>query len=197
MKEKIDEGQVTMKAKFVVIFVLAWVFWLTGGCQNRWGQPPAGRVVLPPDITGTWKAEDSPWKIVLSRDGSVTSAVIPLGDVEVRPNQTTKVKMADGSYSTYRAGDCIVEYMPDTRELFVSVEMKDIHIRYLNNVIDGNSIDVLVGQISKDGNTWQADWMSFPNYTAHTPEYPNFKLAVDPNEGVETPLIFEKVTKGE
>jgi len=176
-----QQGHVTV----IVIFVLAWVFWGTGGCQNRSGQPPAGRVVLPPDITGTWKAEDSPWQIVLSRDGSVTSAVIPLGEVEVRPNKTTKVEMADGNYSTYKAGDCIVEYIPNTRELFVSVEMEKIHVVYTDNIIDGNSIDRFVGPVSEDGKTWAADWINIFDYGPRFPQ--------DANDIFAEPLIFRKV----
>lgn len=174
-----------MKAKLIVIFVLAWVFWSTTGCQNRSSQPPAGRVMLPPGIAGTWKAQDSPWKIVLSPDGTVSSAIIPLGEVEIRPNQTMKVEMMDGSISTFRTGDCIVEYIPDTRELFVSVEMKKIHIRYMENVLDGNSIDRLVGPVSKDGKVWTADWINIFDYGPRFPQ--------DANDIYAGILIFEKV----
>jgi hypothetical protein len=141
--------------------------------------------MLPPDIAGTWKAQDSPWKIVLAPDGTVTSVVIPMGEVEIRPNKTTKVTMLDGSYSTYKAGDCIVEYKPDTRELFVSVKMKKIHIRYLDNALDGNSIDRFVGPVSKDGKTWTADWINIYDYGPRFPQ--------DANDISAEPLIFEKV----
>jgi len=145
------------------------------GCQ--------GPTVLPPDIAGTWKADNSPWKIVLSPDGTVVSAVIPLGAVEVRPNQTTEVEMKDGEFSTYKAGDCIVEYTPATRELFVSVEVEEIHIRFLDNRIDGNSIDRFIGPVSEDGRVWTADWISVFDYGPRFPQGPVYAQ----------PLTFERI----
>lgn len=108
-----------------------------------------------------------------------------MGEVEIRPNQTTKVEMIDGSISTFKAGDCIVEYIPNTRELFVSVEMKEIHVVYLDNMLDGNSIDRFVGPVSKDGKTWTADWINVFDYGPHFPQ--------DANDIYAGPLIFEKV----
>jgi hypothetical protein len=174
-----------MKTKLIVIFVSAWVFWLTGGCQNQFGP---GRVMLPPEVAGVWKAYDSPWKIVLSPDGKVVSAVIPMGEVEVRPNRTTKAEMLDGSISTYKAGNFTVEYTPQTRELFVTVEMKSIHIRFMNERIDGNSTDRFAGPVSKDGKVWMADWIMLFDYGPRFPQNVN-----DPNNTFGGQLVFEKV----
>jgi len=162
-----------MKTKAAIIFFLAWIFWTGLGCQ------------LPPDIAGTWKAQDSPWKIVLSPDGTVSSAVIPMGEVEIKPNQTTRLEMKDGSFSTFKAGDCVVEYTPDTRELFVSVEMEKIHIKFFDNVIDGNSSDRFVGPVSEDGKFWMADWITIFDYGPRFPQ--------EPNDISATPLVFEKI----
>lgn len=140
---------------------------------------------FPQFLAGVWKAEGSVWKIVLSGDGTVSSAVIPMGQVEVKPNQIKKVLMKDGSYSTYKAGDCAVEYRPGTRELFVSVEMEDIHITFLDNVIDGNTSDFFVGPVSEDGKVWKADWVSIFDYGPRFPQDPNWIGA--------KPLIFRKI----
>lgn len=140
---------------------------------------------FPAFLAGTWKAEGRPWKITLNPDGTVASAVIPMAKVEVKPNQTTKVEMKDGSFSTFKAGDCIVEYMPGTKELFVSVEMEHIHITYQDNVIDGNSIDRFVGPVSEDGKVWTADWISIFDYGPRFPQ--------DPNDIFAEPLIFKKL----
>jgi len=145
----------------------------------------SGSKVIPPEITGTWKAYDSPWKIELSPNGKVVSAVIPMGIVEVKPNKTTKVEMKDGQFSTYKTGDFDVQYTADTRELFVSIEVKDMHIVFLHNVIDGNSIDNLVGPVSEDGKTWKADWINVFDYGPRFPQDPNSILAGQ--------LLFEKV----
>ena len=188
-----------MRTKAAIIFFLAWIFWTGLGCETVTNKSLAGKTTpacagaslplqqqgLPPDIVGTWKAQDSPWKIVLSSDGTVSSAVIPMGEVEIKPNQTTKVKMKDGSFSTFKAGDCVVEYTPDTRELFVSVEMEQIHVRFLDNVIDGNSIDRFVGPVSEDGKFWMADWIAVFDYGPRFPQ--------EPNDISAKPLVFEKL----
>jgi hypothetical protein len=155
------------------------------GCQRASVQTPATQQILPPDVAGTWKAQDSPWKIVLSTDGTVSSAVIPMGEVEVKPNQTTKAEMKDGSISTFTAGDCIVEYTPRNRELYICIEMEKIDIKFLDNVIAGNSTDRFVGTISQDGKLWKADWINVFDYG---PQFPQ-----DPNDIYAKPLIFEKI----
>jgi len=182
-----------MRTKAAIIFLgprlagifLAWIFFPAAGCQTPTKQSSAGKTILPTDIAGTWKAQDSLWKIVISGDGTLSSAVIPMGEVEIKPNQTTKVEMKDGSFSTFKAGDCVVEYTPKTRELFVSVQMEKIHVKFLDNVIDGNSIDRFVGSVSQDGKFWMADWITIFDYGPRFPQ--------EPNDIFAKPLVFEKM----
>lgn len=174
-----------MKLKIAAFLLAVWILLLASGCQIPSNELSGGRVTLPAIVAGTWKAKGSPWKIVLSPKGTVTSAVIPMGEVEVRPNRTTKVEMKDGSFSAYKAGDFVVEYAPETRELFVSVRIEEIHIRFLDNAIDGSSTDRFVGPVSEDGRTWMADWISVFDYGPRFPQ--------DPNDIGAEPLIFEKV----
>ena len=174
-----------MKLRAAIILLSAPLILAAPGCR----QPPTRCTdayhQVPPEIAGTWKARESPWKIVLAQDGTVSSAVIDMGQVEVTPNQTTKVEMKDGSWSTFRAGDCIVEYTPATRELFVSIRMEEIHVVFADNVIDGNSTDRFVGLVSEDGREWSADWVKIFDYGPRFPQ--------DPNDIFATPLIFEKI----
>ena len=184
-KSEVRSSDLCPLSSVLCLFVLAWIFWTAVSCQTVTKQSSAGKTTLPPDIAGTWKAQDSPWKIVLSPDGTVSSAVIPMGEVEIKPNQTAKVEMKDGSFSTFKAGDCVVEYTPDTRELFVSVEMEQIHIKFVDNVIDGNSVDRFVGPVSEDGKFWMADWITVFDYGPRFPQ--------EPNDISAKPLIFEKI----
>jgi len=108
-----------------------------------------------------------------------------MGVVEVKPNQTARIEMKDGSYSTFEAGDCVVEYMPATRELFVSVQMEEIHVVFLDNAIDGNSIDRFIGPVSEDGKVWTADWITVFDYGPRFPQ--------DANDTFGGQLIFEKI----
>jgi len=174
-----------MKLRTAIVLALVWIVLLTCGCPLSSNRQSTNKVMLPPDIAGTWKTREFPWRIVLSPDGTVSSAVIEMGAVEVRPNETTRVEMKDGQFSTYKAGDLIAEYTPATRELYVSVEMKHIHVVYLDNVIDGNSVDRFVGPVSEDGKTWIADWIKLFDYGPRFPQ--------DPNHTYHGPVTFEKV----
>jgi hypothetical protein len=108
-----------------------------------------------------------------------------MGQVEITPNKITRVEMKDGSFSTYKAGDCIVEYTPETRLLLVTIEMQNVHITFNENVIDGNSLDRFVGPVSENGRTWTPDWIAVFDYGPRFPQ--------DPNDIFAQPLIFKKV----
>jgi hypothetical protein len=185
---------------------------LTGlaGCQEQSGKLfEGGRTVLPPDIAGTWIARGSPWKIVLSPQGKVTSAVIPLGEVEVKPNQTTKVPGPKGEPGFYEAGNFTVDYNPQGRELAVNIKIKQF---YLERVLEWNVISkgsweyFIVGDVLEDGKTWQADVFNSLDIAVLAPD-PNqitdkskFKetarLRINLGDEEGENLIFTKVPDG-
>lgn len=148
------------------------------GCQKP-------SVVLPPEVAGTWKTKEHPWRIAITPDGKISSVIIPMGTVEVKPNQTTKVEMKDGNFSTYVPGAFDLEYTPETRDLYVSIEMKRMHISLPGGWIDGNSLDRFTGPISEDGKTWIADWIELFDYGPRFPQ--------DPNDAYNGPVTFEKI----
>ena len=157
------------------------------GCQGRSEKTAGqGKAVLPPEVAGVWQAQDSPWKIVLAPDGTVASALVPMGEAEVRPNETTKFEMQDGSFSHITAGECFVEYQPEGRQLIVGIELKDIHISFPDDALDGNSIDWFAGPVSEDGRFWTADRINVFDYG---PRFPQDENDINNPE----PLIFEKV----
>ena len=158
------------------------------GCQP-FGKNLSGNksTPLPPDITGTWQADDAPWRITLNPDGTIASAIIPMCEVEVRPNHTTKVEMLDGKFSTFNAGDFIVEYTPDTRQLYVSVEIKHLRVIFQDNRIEGNTLDRFIGTVSEDGKLWIVDWFRFFDYG---PAFPQDQNNIDEILGQ---LVFTKV----
>jgi len=177
-----------MFRKVAILFSLAYVVLLPAGCQQpSEPQPPVNKPALPAEVAGIWQARGSPWRIVIDPNGTLVSAVIPMSVVEVRPNQTTKVEMKDGSWSTFKAGDCTVEYTPQTRELFVTIQMAEIHVAFLDNRIDGNSTDRFVGPVSEDGKMWKTEWVTVFDYGPRFPQ--------EPNDVFAEPLIFDKVEK--
>jgi hypothetical protein len=159
--------------KKFVFYIFTGIF-LFAGCQseNR-KQPQAAAVQLPPEIAGIWKAQDSPWQIVLSQDGKVSSAILPLGEVEVKPNQKTMVEMKDGNMSAYTAGNFEVNYNSLSRELEVTIEMKSIHVVILDESLDGNSMDIFSGRVSEDGKIWDTIWFNIFDYGPRFPPEPN------------------------
>lgn len=172
------------------------------GCQGRMGGALGGGVpVLPADIAGTWKAEGSPWRIELSPDGTVLSAVIAMGEVEIRPNETTNIEGQHGEPGIFSAGDCSVEYDPANRELMVTIEMERIYMD-MGTILDGNSAYYFIGPVSADFTTWETIRFVYldagvfkvdPNATGDEPKLVRTGvLRQDPGEGGSA-LIFRKV----
>ena len=158
-----------------------------GAKKKSSSQADAEEKSFPRKLAGRWKAQSSPWEIVINRYGKVRSTIFPFGTVEIKPNQVTKVQMRDGSFSVYKAGDITVSYKPETREMFVSVEVPEIHIAYLKNRIDGKTIDKFIGKVSEDGKTWLAD---------HIQKYDlGLRFPQDQNDLYVGKVLFKKVDK--
>ena len=175
-----------MNLKAIITLVSAATLISTcSGCQVLNGRSARKKIPLPADVAGVWRAREGDWAIALDLNATVSWFLFPTGKVNVRPNRTTTVEMKDGQKSTFTGGDCIVDYAPTTRELYVSLEMKNIHIAYLHNVVDGNSVDRFVGPVSEDGKVWTTDWIKMFDYG---PRFP-----WDANDIFAEPLIFDKI----
>jgi hypothetical protein len=160
---------------------------LMAGCQEveKPADPEPRLMPLPEHVAGTWQARESDWRIVLDPNGTVGSALIPLGKVWVSPNKITKVEMKDGSFSTYEGGDCVAKYDPLKGELYVLIEVANLDIRYLDQQITGNSTDRFIGLVSEDGKKWTTDWITQFDYGPRFPQ--------DENDVYGGILIFDKV----
>lgn len=160
----------------LTILGLCWVAGLAG-CQSS---------ILPPEVAGTWKTEGRmPWTIVLAPNGTVSSAITHMGQVHIRPNQTTKTEMIDGQISTISAGECPVSYDPEKRELSVTIFIEHLDVKIGNDGFEGYSEDVFLGPVSKDGKIWQTTWISVMDYG---PRFPQKEEDIVP-----VPLTFKKV----
>jgi hypothetical protein len=156
------------------------------GCSSDFADKPAqSEHSFPEHVTGIWQAYHSPWRIKIDPDGSVAWAVLPLGEVKLEPNKVNKVRMRDDSISTYTTSDFITEYNPSTRELFVTIDVREIHLVYQDQRIDGNSLNRFVGPVSPDGETWTADLFTLFDYGPRFPQDTNH-----PHMGT---LLFQKV----
>ena len=176
--------------QIMIVISLASILLMAAGCRKDTAQKPkpvepSPKLWLPDEVAGTWQARESPWRITVDPNGTITSVLLPMGNVMVRPNHVTRVEMKDGSWSTYAAGDFDLEYSPSDRTLFVTVVMEDIDIVFMQNQIKGHSTDRFVGRVSQDGQMWTADWITQFDYGPRFPQ--------DPNDVYAEMLVFEKV----
>lgn len=176
---------------------------LHGGCRRSVQSQPAVEVTIKGDgqfpefLVGTWKADKGGWEIVFEPSGTISSAVVSLGRVRIKPGQTTTVPMKLGGKGVFEAGPWAVEYSPERRELTVEIAIASFRAELGDSVVKGRRLDVFTGSISADGRSWWANHFSFPEYVADTKKYRDHKLIVDPNDNPPEELLFQKVSKSQ
>lgn len=172
-----------------VLFLIVCTVVLIGGCPSGIQTKPDGNQTLSRkdirDIQGVWKDPKSAWQVVITSDGQVDSAVIPLGEVEVRPNRTTEVEMLDGQISTYTASDFPLHYNPQTQELQITITIEKFNVVYLDNQLKGNIEYGLTGFLSEDKQSWPANLIEIFDFGPDLPWDPD----VD-----KEPVLFQKVS---
>lgn len=172
------------------------------GCQKpTQTTPPADGVKViiedgsefPQFLAGTWKADKGGWEITFEPDGRLSSAVIPLGRVKVKPDKKTVIPLKRGGKGIYEPGEWLAQYSPANRELVVKIVIKRFRLQMGDDVLSGNLKDVIAGQVSEDGRYWLAEWFGYPEYIVDTDIYKNYRLEEGPDEDFKGNLIFTKV----
>ena len=172
---------------------------LLGGCHGSVATAPAMEVFIDGDgqfpefLVGTWKADKGGWQIVFDPNGTISSAVVSLGRVRMKPGQVTTVPMKLGGKGVFEAGPWAVQYWPERRELVVEIAIASFRVELGDSVVKGRTLDVFTGTVSADGRSWWAKRFSFPEYVADTKKYRDHKLTVDPDENPPEELLFQKV----
>jgi len=171
-----------------------------GGCHGPVDDSHSGvKVVIegggtfPEALTGRWRANRDGWQLVFERDGRLSAAVLSLGQVQVTPGQRTTVPTRSGGQGIFDPGLWTVHYTPATQELTVKISMEYLRIELGDNTLEGKSTDVFAGKVALAEGLWQAEWTTFTDYTAHTPQSPTVKLATDSQYGEAKLLTFRKV----
>lgn len=170
------------------------------GCRQPVENRPAVDVIVdsggqfPDYLAGTWKADDSGWEIVFEPNGTISSAVVSLGRVRLKPGQVTTIPMKMGGTGVFEAGPWTVQYSPQRREITVEIVISSFHVELGDSVVKGRTMDLFTGTISPDGQSWWASRYSFPEYVADTKKYRDHKLTVDPNRNPPEELLFRKVS---
>ena len=186
--------------KRLVVLLFCTVFaGLLCGCRNPIHNAKPMDVVIeggdsfPDFLVGTWKAETGGWEFVFEPDGTISSAVISLGRVRLKPGQTTTVAMQMGGKGIFKPGPWAVQYSHDQRQLIVDIKIEDFRVQLGEGVVKGKTQDIFVGAISGDGRLWWAERFSYPEYIADTKEHPNYKLKVERSDVPREGLLFQKV----
>lgn len=189
--------------RLLVLLVCGLFVFIPIGCQNSTKLKSGVDVIIdgdgrfPASLAGTWKANEGGWEIVFEPDGSISSAVISLGRVRIKPGHVTTVPMKLGGKGTFEPGQWTVQYSQEQRELIVEIIIDRFRTELGDNIIKGRTHDFFVGSLSEDGRLWWADRFTFPEYVADTKKYHNYELPFDPNDNPRESLVFQKVSKPE
>lgn len=172
---------------------------LLHGCQSPGSKQNSVEVIIdgngqfPDFLVGTWKADTGGWEFVFEPNGVISSAVVSLGRVRLKPGQVTTVPMQSGGKGVFAPGLWAVQYSHQQRELLVEITIKRFRVELGDNVLRGKTHDIFVGSISGDGRLWWAERFSRPQYIADTKKFRNRKLTVEPSDRSVEGLLFRKV----
>jgi hypothetical protein len=173
------------------------------GCHSSAESPPAVEVVIdgdgqfPDSLVGTWRADSGGWEIVFEPDGTISSAVVSLGRVRMKPGQVTTVPMKLGGKGVFEAGPWAVQYSPEQRQLVVEIAIASFRVELGDSAVKGRTLNIFAGSVSADSRMWWANRFSFPEYVADTKKYRDFRLTVDPNDNRPEELLFRKVSESQ
>ena len=153
-----------------------------------------GNGQFPGFLVGKWQAEQGGWEFVFEPDGQISSAVVSIGRVTMKPGQTTTVPMRFGKRGVFESGIWTVQYLQEQRKLIVEISIDYFHAELGGNTIEGKTRDFFVGTISPDGSIWWTERYSYPEYTVTTQTYQNYTLPIDPNDNPKESVLFEKIS---
>ena len=145
---------------------------------------------FPEFLVGTWKADKGGWEFIFEPDGTISSAVIGLGKVRMKPGQIAEVPMQIGGKAVFEPGLWTVQYSVASGELSVEVVIDNFHMEERQQLLGGKATNMFVGPVSENDKIWQAEWFDFSDYIFYTPE--PVKVAFDPNKAYVGTVIFKK-----
>lgn len=187
--------------QLAVLPLISLVLCVFAGCPPRSEDRPAVEVVVddgrlfPEYLAGVWKADSGGWEIVIEPDGTISSAVVSLGRVRLKPGRKTIVPMKLGGKGVFHAGPWAVYYSHERRELTVEITIESFRVELGESVVKGRTMDLFSGTVSPDGRSWWANRFSFPEYVADTKKYRDHRLVADPNETPPEELLFQRVPR--
>jgi hypothetical protein len=183
-----------MKLRCLLILCLFILFLAgCGSSQKAVEVTVDGNGVFPENLAGLWRSNNNVWDIYLQPDGTISWAVISLGEVKIEPGKTKTVPMRMEGKGVFEPGLWTVTYLQKQRQLSVEIAIDSFRTELGEDVIHGKTRDIFTGPVSPDGTLWQAERYSYPEYTVDTKQYKNYTLPVDPNENPKEILLFKKI----
>ncbi len=149
---------------------------------------------FPSELAGTWKADRDGWEMVIEPDGRLSSVVISLGRVRIRPGETETLATHGDGEGFFEPGTWTVHYDPQTTDLTVKIVMRHVRIGMAEAVLEGAGTDVFTGPISGADGIWQAQWTNFGRYLLSMPDGSVSELAADETHGETNALTFERTS---
>jgi len=184
--------------RLAVLLVCSVFICLLCGCRNPVRNEKAVDVIIeggesfPDFLVGTWKAERGGWEFVFEPDGTLSSAIVSLGRVRIKPGEVTTVPMLLGGKGVFKPGPWTVQYSYEQRQLIVDIKIESFRVELGESVVKGSTQDIFVGSISGDGRLWWAERFSYPEYITDTKKFPNYKLTVEASDTPREGLLFQK-----
>ena len=185
--------------KLILLLICVLFFYLSGGCRDssqRYSDVEVfidGNEEFPEFLVGTWRADKRGLEIVFEPDGKISSAIVSLGRVRMKPGETTTTQMVLGGKGIFEPGKWTVQYSNEKRELGVDIVIENFRVELGDDVVQGKTRDFFIGLVSSDGRLWWAERYKFPEYIVDTKKNPNYKLPFDPNEAPGESIVFQKV----
>ena len=152
---------------------------------------------FPPYLVGTWVDERQRWQFTFQPDGQISNIVHSMGRVSLEPGKVKKIPMRFGGTSIYEPGQWVVIYNNDNKYLTVQIVLEYMYAEIGDGIVEGSSVDIFSGPVEDKEPIWLVDWISYPEYTAHTEKYPNFSLRDKNDPPKQQSLVFKKTQPNE
>ena len=156
--------------KIFIIAALSFTLLLSFRCQqqqknqikNKKTQNNLDNNKFPDYLVGTWLAttkDKEKWIFTFEPEGTISKFKHFVGMEFVVADRERVDQLRDGVEARYLLGPCTAIYNEKTRELNVTVIIESYEVKFKTGSIKGNFYDYIIGYISEDGQTWNAEWI--------------------------------------
>jgi len=154
----------------VTVFAVLAAFimvWITDCDSNDRNIPNSVELTdegFPKSMVGIWESQNPKcnWGIKFEEDGSIQKLIHQLaGPVNLREGGVS-AEGPEGSYYVFMMGPCTSQYIPSEGivEVNIKIDHFSISLPYAGS-LEGKSEDRIWGPVSKDGKTWQTQWVDY------------------------------------